>query len=271
VSLGDAYAGRTVRIRFVIGTDASTGNAGWDIDDIAFANIVNRPFAALVPDAAACYTITAQSGTPQWTFVGNAFAAPLEARVRTRAGLPVAGVPVIFTAPGGGASASFGGSSTVFTDSNGIASAPPATANSVAGAYRVIAAAGLQATVFGLVNAVSAPHLDIDGDGRYDALTDGLLLIRYLRGFSGPSLANGAVGIGAKRADPDALQRYIDSIGPLLDVDRNGVLDALTDGILLLRYLLGLRGEQLIAGAIGDGALRTTAPEIEAYLQSLLP
>jgi hypothetical protein len=56
-----------------------------------------------------------------------------------------------------------------------------------------------------------------------------------------------------------------------IDVDGNGAYDALTDGLLLIRYLFGLRGSSLIAGAVGAGATRTSAPQIEAFLQSLVP
>ena len=48
-SLGTAYAGQTVRIRFAIGTDGGVGAPGWLLDDIAFTNITNRPFDLLVP------------------------------------------------------------------------------------------------------------------------------------------------------------------------------------------------------------------------------
>ena len=52
------------------------------------------------------------------------------------------------------------------------------------------------------------------------------------------------------------------------DIDANGVVDALTDGVLLLRYLLGLHGDQLITGAIGPNAARNTAAAIEAHIAS---
>ena len=51
---------------------------------------------------------------------------------------------------------------------------------------------------------------------------------------------------------------------------RNGEADALTDGLMLIRYLFGLRGAALTAGAIGPGATRTGA-QIETYIQSLMP
>ena len=45
----------------------------------------------------------------------------------------------------------------------------------------------------------ASSELDIDGDGESKPLTDGRLLIRYLFGFSGDSLVNGAVGPEATR------------------------------------------------------------------------
>jgi len=57
-----------------------------------------------------------------------------------------------------------------------------------------------------------------------------------------------------------------------LDIDGDGQTLANTDGQLVLRYLFGLRGADLIAGnVIGAGAQRNTAPQIEAYLARMLP
>jgi hypothetical protein len=119
--------------------------------------------------------------------------------------------------------------------------------------------------------ATGAINIDIDGNGNYDALTDGLLIVRYLFGLNGASLTGGAIGPGATRTTPIEIAQYLDSIKAQLDVDGNGNEDALTDGLMLTRYLFGLRGSSLISGAIGAGATRTTAAEIEAYIQSLLP
>jgi hypothetical protein len=54
-----------------------------------------------------------------------------------------------------------------------------------------------------------------------------------------------------------------------LDVDGNGVIDALTDGLLVLRYEFGFRGAALLTGALGAGCTRCDAPAIEAYLASI--
>jgi glucose/arabinose dehydrogenase len=50
-----------------------------------------------------------------------------------------------------------------------------------------------------------------------------------------------------------------------LDIDGNGVPEAATDGLLILRYLLGYRGAALTADATGAGATRSTS-QIEMYL-----
>lgn len=115
------------------------------------------------------------------------------------------------------------------------------------------------------------PRFDIDGNGHYDALTDRLLMIRYLFGLTGTSLTSGAIGTGPTRTTPADIAQYMDNIRPLLDVDGNGQADALTDGLIIIRYLFGLQGPPLIAGAIGTGASRTTAAQIEQYIQSLMP
>ena len=116
--------------------------------------------------------------------------------------------------------------------------------------------------------------LDVDASltaTKYDALTDGLIALRYLFGLTGASLTTGVLGPTATRTDPAAIKTYLDAIRPLLDIDGNGKADALTDGLLVVRYLFGLRGSALIGGAVDPLATRATAPAIEAYLRTLLP
>ena len=59
--------------------------------------------------------------------------------------------------------------------------------------------------------------------------------------------------------------------GGTLDIDGDGKYDPFTDGLLVLRYLMGLRGTALVSGAVAQGATRSTAEQIETYLQSLTP
>jgi hypothetical protein len=64
---------------------------------------------------------------------------------------------------------------------------------------------------------------------------------------------------------------YFTDIRPFLDIDGNGQADASTDGLLIIRYLFGLRGASLIAGAVGPNAIRATAATIETQIQNMMP
>ncbi|HQY65054.1 MAG TPA: MYXO-CTERM sorting domain-containing protein, partial [Polyangiaceae bacterium] len=52
VSLGTQLAGKTVAVRFRLGTDATPGAGTWDLDDLSFEGIENKPFASFVPNGA---------------------------------------------------------------------------------------------------------------------------------------------------------------------------------------------------------------------------
>ncbi|MEN9799537.1 MAG: hypothetical protein RL653_3234 [Pseudomonadota bacterium] len=54
VDLGTRYAGKTVEVRFRMGTDDGVADTGWDLDDFQFANLDNTPFPAVVPQPAQC-------------------------------------------------------------------------------------------------------------------------------------------------------------------------------------------------------------------------
>ncbi len=58
------------------------------------------------------------------------------------------------------------------------------------------------------------------------------------------------------------------SFVPSLDIDNDGSFDAATDGVLLLRCLLGMRDAALTAGAIGPNAERN-ATTIASYIAAL--
>ena len=113
--------------------------------------------------------------------------------------------------------------------------------------------------------------LDVDDNNAYDAATDGLLIARYLFGLTGSAVTSGATGGGANRQDPADVLQYLEDIRPQLDIDGNGQVDPLTDGLLIIRYLFGLRGAALMQGALASGATRTTSMQLEDYLQSLVP
>ena len=113
--------------------------------------------------------------------------------------------------------------------------------------------------------------LDVDysvTDSQYHALTDGLMIVRYLAGQTGAALTQSALGGTATRTDPAIIKTYLDAIRPLLDVDADGTAEAATDGVLILRYLLGLRGAALTAGVVPVTVLPA---DVEARILALMP
>ena len=118
---------------------------------------------------------------------------------------------------------------------------------------------------------IAPTSIDIDGNGSVDALTDGMLIMRWLSGVSGPALVNNGIGPNATRVSADDVAAYLSALLPVLDVDLNSQSDSATDGLLILRYLLGFRGDALTDNAVGAGAARSNAEDIAAYIQSLIP
>lgn len=112
---------------------------------------------------------------------------------------------------------------------------------------------------------------DVDGNGDDDALTDGLLVLRHQFGLGGTSLTAGALADNASVTSPEAIGSYIDQRVETFDLDGNGSLDALTDGLLLLRYLFGLSGETMTNGVVGSGATRDNYAEIIAHITGTAP
>ena len=112
---------------------------------------------------------------------------------------------------------------------------------------------------------------DVDESLQAEPLTDGLLVIRHLFGFSGDSLTSGAVSSGAGREDSDVIASYLTDADSQLDIDGDGDSKPLTDGLLLIRFLFGFSGESLVSGAIGEGAGRDTAEAVEGYIKERVP
>jgi hypothetical protein len=119
--------------------------------------------------------------------------------------------------------------------------------------------------------------LDVDrsvSSTQYHAHTDGLLIVRYLSGMTGSALTQGALGSTATRTDSVAIKAHLDAIRAKLDIDGDGSFDPKTDGLLILRYLLGMRGTSLTANALATAPqvpTRTLPVDIEAYIQGLMP
>jgi hypothetical protein len=111
--------------------------------------------------------------------------------------------------------------------------------------------------------------LDIDGSGAPAALTDGLLIIRYLAGFRGQALISGAVAPDATRTTAEQIEAFLEETMPAYnDVDDSGPALVLTDGLLILRFLAGFTGAALAADATAGP--RSDPADIVAFLEPLL-
>lgn len=106
----------------------------------ATAGAAARDSFALTNSASAAASITATAGTSQSTTVGTLFPTILQAIVRDASSNPVSGVPVTFTSPLTGASATFNNDSTTYTintNASGIATATARANNTAGGPYTV--------------------------------------------------------------------------------------------------------------------------------------
>jgi len=102
--------------------------------------------------------------------------------------------------------------------------------------------------------------------------------MRYL--FRYPQLydygwINGVVAPNCGRCTAQEIENYIASIidNSCLDIDGNGEVKALTDGLLIMRYLFRypqLYGDGWIDGVVAPNCGRCTAQEIEEYVSSVI-
>ena len=106
---------------------------------------------------------------------------------------------------------------------------------------------------------------DMDGNDNIDALTDGLLLLRHTFELRGEVLTDGVMADDSTMSSAQVEQRVVDAYA-IADIDQSGEVDALTDALILLRYLFELRGNDLVVGAVADGASRVSPSEIEQYI-----
>ena len=119
-------------------------------------------------------------------------------------------------------------------------------------------------------SAATAADWDVDKDGSVEALTDGLLFLRYSSGFRGQALVSGAVSLLSALSVAD-VEANLEEALAIADIDGNNQVESSTDGLLLVRYLFGLSGDALISDAISPDASRTTAAEISQYILDHMP
>jgi hypothetical protein len=118
---------------------------------------------------------------------------------------------------------------------------------------------------------------DIDGDDIVRANTDAVIAIRRLLGFSGSTLTSGARGVNSllslSNATMSERARVLIEEGPnlfsptWLDVDRDGEVTLTRDLVVFTRYLLGIRGQALVAKAMPS---TTDVPALQTRIEALL-
>ena len=95
--------------------------------------------------------------------------------------------------------------------------------------------------------------------------------------FAGTRTDSGSFGLGFDNFSarsvtlipPSPIECVDGQVNPVLDIDGNCKVDALTDGLLTIRYMFGLVGNALIDGAISPDCTRCNSNEISLYLDIL--
>jgi hypothetical protein len=111
---------------------------------------------------------------------------------------------------------------------------------------------------------------DFDGNGEADALTDGLILLRHAFGVSGSSLTDGVMALNST-VSSEEVAVAVDKAAMIADVDGNGEVNALTDALIVLRYLFGLRDQVLVDSVIASDATRISVEAIEQHIELFMP
>ena len=71
LDFADRLAGQTVQIRFRLGADLNTAEAGWEIDDIVVTGIDNAPFIVVGPETGTCDAPQVNAGPDQVVDTGS--------------------------------------------------------------------------------------------------------------------------------------------------------------------------------------------------------
>jgi len=118
------------------------------------------------------------------------------------------------------------------------------------------------------VAVTSDDAMDVNGDGQRDALSDGIVILRYLSGFRGAALVAGIDLWPGTRTSASEIEEYLGALDVQgrLDADGNSESKALSDGILILRQQFGFVEDVLVDGALGDGSTRVTGDEVAGFV-----
>ncbi len=109
---------------------------------------------------------------------------------------------------------------------------------------------------------------DIDGDGDVRPDTDGRAILLFAFGYRNASLYQNCLGVNSTR-DAEAALAYLNRYRQHFDVNGDGHLDALTDGILLVRHSAGMTGNDLVQGInTGQMALPALVEQLDLLVST---
>jgi hypothetical protein len=92
-------------------------------------------------------------------------------------------------------------------------------------------------------------------------------------GIRGESLIDNAVADNCTNCEASEIEPIVKQCADsgITDIDGNGEVDALTDGLLNIRYIFGIRDAALIEDSLADDCTRCSAVDIGNYVESLIP
>jgi hypothetical protein len=111
---------------------------------------------------------------------------------------------------------------------------------------------------------------DIDGNGNADALTDGLTILKAAFGITGQDMIDGTLAFDSEMTLDD-VELSMEKTMSIADIDDNGEVGALTDGLIVLRYLFDITDSKLTEGAISPDANREAHQSIVDHLEKYMP
>jgi hypothetical protein len=111
---------------------------------------------------------------------------------------------------------------------------------------------------------------DIDGNGNADALTDDLTILKAAFGITGQDMIDGTLASDSEMTLDD-VELSMEKTMSIADIDDNGEVGALTDGLIVLRYLFDITDSKLTEGAISPDANREAHQSIVDHLEKYMP
>jgi uncharacterized delta-60 repeat protein len=134
---------------------------------------------------------------------------------------------------------------------------------------------GIREACHARLATVASSRFDLDNDYVESAVTDGIVYLRHLFGFTGESIVANAVSHYGARTESGDITAYMSQINPAFPACTSAIVglptgaSATVDGLVLLRAMLGLSGQSVMSGInFPAGTLRTTWNEVKNYLVS---